>query len=116
MASAFRMPFQPLVSPVGFDRLCCRCRGGEVEHLQRGLLVREVPAAADRLPEPGVEALDRVGGVHDPCGARAGNSRNGVNSPQARSPQSRSSPGSARSTRSANSSKRASAASTVGAV
>ena len=35
----------------------------EVETLQRGLLVREVPAGADRAPIPCVDRLDRV------CGA-----------------------------------------------
>jgi hypothetical protein len=39
--------------------------GDEVEHFQRGLLVREVSAMPDGSPEAGVERLDGVGRVDD---------------------------------------------------
>src|SRR5690606_3739384 len=39
-------------------------------HLESGLVVGEVPAAVGGLPEPGVQALDRIRGVHDPADFR----------------------------------------------
>jgi hypothetical protein len=37
----------------------------EVEHLHRGLLVREMTSVTDRAAKPGVEALDRICRVDD---------------------------------------------------
>jgi hypothetical protein len=50
-------------------------RGDEVEHLQRGLLVREVAAMPDCPAEPRVEALDRVGIRYDTSDAFVGEGR-----------------------------------------
>jgi hypothetical protein len=47
------MAFQPLIWPVGLDLFGLFSSNGQVEDLQRGLLGGEVPATADRLPEPG---------------------------------------------------------------
>ena len=51
---------------------------------RRLAVLREVTPAADRLAEPGVQGLDAVGRVDD-LRSSAGNSRNGTNSPHARS-------------------------------
>ena len=37
----------------------------EVDALQRGRLGREVPAGVDCAPDPGVDALDGIGGAND---------------------------------------------------
>ena len=42
-----------------------RVADDQVEHLERTLLIREMPPSSRRLAEPGVRALDRVRGVDD---------------------------------------------------
>jgi len=39
---------------------------GQVEHLHRGLLGREMTPVASHLPQPGIDRLDQVRAVNDP--------------------------------------------------
>jgi hypothetical protein len=60
------MGFQALIRPLGLVGSVLPPFGGnQVQNFQRGLLVGEVASVADGLAEPGVQALDGVGGVHD---------------------------------------------------
>ena len=55
---------------------------GQPEQLDDGVVVGEMPAVLDDLPELVVQRLDAVGGVDDPAQFR-GKARNGMNRSQA---------------------------------